>query len=71
MDALPAYTSNREPFNLEAAAARVLFLNVLVDLGYDGPVRAEPFNRELRELPNEEAVAATARAMRKAFALIR
>ncbi len=47
------------------------FLNVLVDLGYDGPVRAEPFNRELRELPNEEAVAATARAMRQAFALIR
>jgi sugar phosphate isomerase/epimerase len=46
------------------------FLGALVKLGYDGPVRAEPFNAELRKLPREEAVAATARAMKKAFALI-
>ena len=47
------------------------FLNTLNDLGYDGPVRAEPFNKELNSLPNEAAVAATAAAMKKAFALIR
>ena len=47
------------------------FMNVLVDLGYDGPVRAEPFNRKLNEMANEEAVAATAKAMKKAFALIK
>ena len=47
------------------------FLNALNKLGYDGPVRAEPFNQALRELPKEEAVAATAQAMKKAFALIR
>ncbi len=46
------------------------FLGALVEIGYDGPVRAEPFNRELNALDNEEAVAATAAAMKKAFALI-
>ncbi len=47
-----------------------VFLNALLRMGYDGPVRAEPFNAALRKLPKEEAVAATARAMKKAFALI-
>ena len=46
------------------------FLEALVRIGYDGPVRAEPFNRDLNRLDNEPAVAATAEAMRKAFALI-
>lgn len=46
------------------------FLGALVEIGYDGPVRAEPFHRELNALPNEEAVAATAAALKKAFALV-
>ena len=46
------------------------FLKALVAIGYDGPVRAEPFNEAVRRMPPEEAVAATARAMRKAFALL-
>jgi sugar phosphate isomerase/epimerase len=46
------------------------FLSALVAIGYDGPVRAEPFNATLRALPPEEAVAATARSMKRAFALI-
>jgi sugar phosphate isomerase/epimerase len=46
------------------------FLNALVAIGYDGPVRAEPFNTTLRSMPPELAVATTARAMKKAFALI-
>jgi sugar phosphate isomerase/epimerase len=46
------------------------FLNALVAIGYDGPVRAEPFNATLRTMPAELAVATTARAMKKAFALI-
>ncbi len=46
------------------------FLNALVKIGYDGPVRAEPFKAELRSLPAEEAVARTAEAMTKAFALV-
>lgn len=45
------------------------FLGALVEIGYDGPVRAEPFNRELNAMPNEKAMAATAAAMSKAFAL--
>jgi sugar phosphate isomerase/epimerase len=44
------------------------FLRALARIGYDGPVRAEPFNAALRALPPEEAVAATVRAMKAAFA---
>lgn len=46
------------------------FLNALVQIGYDGPVRAEPFNRTLNAMDNEDAVRATAAAMHKAFALL-
>jgi sugar phosphate isomerase/epimerase len=46
------------------------FLTALVAIGYDGPVRAEPFNAALRAMPPEAAVAATAASLRKAFALI-
>jgi sugar phosphate isomerase/epimerase len=46
------------------------FLNSLKQIGYDGPVRAEPFNKALNSMGKEEAVAATATAMKKAFALI-
>lgn len=45
------------------------FLGVLVEIAYDGPVRAEPFNRILSEMEDEAAVAETAKAMRKAFLL--
>lgn len=47
-----------------------VFLGALVSIGYDGPIRAEPFNRPLAALDNEPAVAATAAAMKKAFALV-
>jgi sugar phosphate isomerase/epimerase len=46
------------------------FLGALLAMGYDGPVRAEPFNSALRALPPREAVAATAKAMKQAFLLI-
>ena len=52
---------------IEAAS----FLNALQQIGYDGPVRAEPFNKTLNDLDNEEACAATVKTMRKAFELIR
>ncbi len=48
-----------------------VFLGALVKIGYDGPIRAEPFNQALREMPAEQAVAATAAAMKKAFALVK
>mgnify|MGYP000966809855 CR=1 FL=1 len=44
------------------------FLAALHRLGCSAPVRAEPFNAALREMPPESALAATAAAMRKAFA---
>lgn len=43
------------------------FLNALVTLGYDGPVRAEPFNKPLRALDDGPAAKATSAAIRKAF----
>jgi sugar phosphate isomerase/epimerase len=46
------------------------FLKALLGIGYDGPVRAEPFNEAVRRMPPEEAVAATSQAMKKAFALV-
>ncbi len=46
------------------------FLSALVDAGYDGPVRAEPFDASLKSLSKDEAVDRTAVAMKKAFALI-
>ena len=46
------------------------FLDALVKIGFDGPVRAEPFNQPLRDMEDEAAVEKTAQAMKKAFATI-
>jgi sugar phosphate isomerase/epimerase len=46
------------------------FLNALNQIGYDGPVRAEPFNRAVNQMPKDEACQAAATALKKAFALI-
>lgn len=46
------------------------FLTALKQMGFDGPVRAEPFNQPLREMPPDQALATTKAAMDKAFALI-
>ena len=46
------------------------FLQSLVDIGYDGPVRAEPFSKSLNAMDDEPAVAKTAEAMKQAFATI-
>ncbi len=46
------------------------FLGALVKIGYDGPIMAEPFSRALRAMPRDDALAATATAMKKAFALV-
>lgn len=44
------------------------FLGALRAVGFDGPVRAEPFNRALNDLENDDACAATIKALRKAMA---
>jgi sugar phosphate isomerase/epimerase len=46
------------------------FLKALNEIGYDGPVRAEPFNQAVNRMPKEEACAVVAFALKKAFALI-
>ena len=46
------------------------FLQALVEIGFDGPIRAEPFSKSLNDLDNDPAAAATAKAMKKAFAMV-
>jgi sugar phosphate isomerase/epimerase len=46
------------------------FLDALVAIGYDGPVRAEPFNATLNAMGDEEAIETVAEAMRRAFSRI-
>jgi sugar phosphate isomerase/epimerase len=46
------------------------FLRALNQIGYDGPVRAEPFNKPLNDLENEPACAATILSLKKAVALL-
>lgn len=46
------------------------FLKTLQGIGYDGPVRVEPFNKPLNDLPDDEACAKVIAALRKAMALL-
>lgn len=46
------------------------FLGALAEIGYDGPIMAEPFRPDLRKLPRDKAMALVAAAMKKAFALV-
>ena len=46
------------------------FLDVLVAIGYDGPIRAEPFNAPLNAMDNDAACRATSEAMKRAFSLV-
>ena len=43
----------------------VVFLNTLRDIGYDGPVMAEPFSEEINGLPDDEACAETITSLRR------
>ena len=47
------------------------FVSALQKIGYDGPVRAEPFNKALNALENEPACAAVSAALHQAMTLIR
>lgn len=46
------------------------FLQALMAISYDGPIRAEPFNGPLNKLDNEAAAAAVVASLRKAMALV-
>lgn len=41
------------------------FVQALVKIGYDGPVRAEPFNAKLNSMDDAAALTATAKAMKR------
>jgi len=43
------------------------FFSALRKIGYDGPVTVEPFNKALKEMSREEAIKATAVALKKAM----
>lgn len=44
------------------------FLGALEKIGFDGPVRAEPFNEAVRKMQPDDALAATMASLKKAFA---
>ena len=46
------------------------FLNALNQIGYDGPIRAEPFNQVVNKMSKDDACAAAASSLKKAFALL-
>ncbi|HEX3741165.1 MAG TPA: sugar phosphate isomerase/epimerase family protein [Terriglobales bacterium] len=46
------------------------FLDALMQIGYDGPIQAEPFNAALKAMPIDQACAKTSDSMKKAFGLI-
>jgi sugar phosphate isomerase/epimerase len=46
------------------------FLQGLIDIGYDGPVRTEPFNQVLNDLENEEALKINMEAIKNSLALV-
>jgi len=46
------------------------FLTALNQIGYDGPVRAEPFNQAVNKMSKDDACGAAAAALKKALALI-
>lgn len=41
------------------------FIQALIKIGYDGPVRAEPFNARLNNMDDAAALSATAKAMKR------
>ena len=46
------------------------FVGALAKLGYDGPARAEPFNKPLNDMEDDAACAASIAALRKALASV-
>ncbi len=46
------------------------FLAALLDIGYDGPVRAEPFNQRLSDMGDDAACGLASAALDKAFAIV-
>ncbi|MGQ9769201.1 MAG: sugar phosphate isomerase/epimerase family protein [Thermogutta sp.] len=46
------------------------FLSALIEIGFDGPAYIEPFKKELRQVPAEQALNLTAEAMKKALSLV-
>lgn len=46
------------------------FLQGLLDIGYDGPVRTEPFNQALNDMENDQALQTNMEAIRKSLALV-
>lgn len=46
------------------------FLEALIAIGYDGPVRTEPFNQVLNDMDNDEALKVNMEALKKSLALV-
>ena len=42
----------------------------IVDIGYDGPLRTEPFNQAINDLENEEALKVNMEAIKKTLGTV-
>ena len=47
------------------------FVQALVDIGYDGPVRTEPFNKALNEMDDEKALEVNMKSLQKVLSLLK
>lgn len=46
------------------------FMQCLVDIGYDGPISCEPFNKELNDMDNDAALKESVESLNRLFALV-
>lgn len=46
------------------------YLNALVSIGYDGPIRSEPFNQPLRDMEDPKALEVNMKALKQAMSLL-
>ncbi|MFY0655012.1 MAG: sugar phosphate isomerase/epimerase [Cyclobacteriaceae bacterium] len=46
------------------------FLQSLIDIGYDGPVRTEPFNQSIRDMEDQKALQFNMESLQKALGLL-
>ncbi|MCU0326150.1 MAG: sugar phosphate isomerase/epimerase [Spirosomaceae bacterium] len=46
------------------------FMQALIDIGYDGPIRTEPFNQVLNDMEDNQALKINMEAIRKTLAMV-
>jgi len=71
LDRLEMADTTRELPGATGVIDAAAFMTALQDIGYDGPVRAEPFNETLNQMADDEAIAVVYRAMEKLWGYLK